>query len=67
MKKIFNLETIPLSRALGADDFLIANLDMAGFYRVNYDTQNWRNIIRQLKNHRQVRCFLLNICMNRIY
>ena len=34
--------------------FIIANLDFSGFYRVNYDTENWELIIKQLDTNPQV-------------
>ena len=34
--------------------FIIANLDFSGFYRVNYDTENWELIIKQLLTNKQV-------------
>lgn len=34
------------------DDWILANPDLLGFFRVNYDEENWRRIIHQLKmNH----------------
>ncbi len=30
------------------DDFVLANIDMSGFYRVNYDKENWKKIINLL-------------------
>lgn len=40
---------IELSKALAKDDFVLGNLDAAGYFRVNYDESNWLNIIGQLK------------------
>ena len=34
--------------------FLVANLDMSGFYHVNYDENNWRAIILQLRVDKDV-------------
>jgi hypothetical protein len=39
---------------LSQDKFLIVNLDMAGFYRVNYDEEDWKLISKQLFNSRDV-------------
>lgn len=39
---------------MSSNQFLIANLDMAGFYRVNYDEENWKMIINQLHNNPDV-------------
>ncbi|XP_067616530.1 aminopeptidase N [Eurosta solidaginis] len=34
---------------LGADDWLMLNKQSTGFYRINYDEQNWKLIINALK------------------
>ena len=48
-------ETIALNKKINDDDFIIANLDMAGFYRINYDENNWKLIIEQLaKDHEKL-------------
>lgn len=36
--------------ALGANDWLVANINMKGFYRVNYDSKNWENLINKLNS-----------------
>uniref|UniRef100_A0A3B4XXH8 Alanyl aminopeptidase, membrane n=1 Tax=Seriola lalandi dorsalis TaxID=1841481 RepID=A0A3B4XXH8_SERLL len=33
---------------LGVDEWLVANIDMRGFYRVNYDSDNWERLLTQL-------------------
>ena len=43
-----------LPKELNDDQFIIANLDMAGFYRVNYDLENWKLIAKQLLTNRDV-------------
>ncbi|KAJ1180035.1 hypothetical protein NDU88_005259 [Pleurodeles waltl] len=36
----------------GSSDWILANLNMTGYYRVNYDQKNWKRIIQQLhKDH----------------
>ncbi|KAM6980556.1 aminopeptidase N-like [Aplochiton taeniatus] len=30
------------------NEWLVANTDMSGFYRVNYDSENWENLLTQL-------------------
>lgn len=47
-KFIYFKELITLGSPLGKENFLIVNLDMAGFYRVNYDEQDWKQISVQL-------------------
>ena len=46
-------ETVTLTTPLdGADDWVVANTRQKGYYRVNYDLNNWRAIQRQLlKDH----------------
>lgn len=46
---------IALNRPLDSEKFILANLDFAAFYRVNYDTENWRTIIKQLISNKTVR------------
>ena len=45
---------IQLRKPLTNDGFVLANLDVAGFYRVNYDEQSWTNIAKQLNNNKDV-------------
>ena len=36
-------------------DWLVANIEQQGFFRVNYDEENWNSLIEQLKNdHTQI-------------
>ncbi|KAJ8311344.1 hypothetical protein KUTeg_010699 [Tegillarca granosa] len=37
-----------------SDDWVIANAQMYGYYRVNYDDQNWIKVIEQLKTNHEV-------------
>ena len=32
-------------------NFIVANLNQAGFYRVNYDVENWMRISNYLRNY----------------
>ena len=50
---IFFVE-IKNSRLKSSDDWIIANIQQNGFYRVNYDENNWRALSRQLKTRHQV-------------
>ena len=45
---------IQLKKPLTSDGFILANLDVSGFYRINYDEQSWLNIIKQLNNNKDV-------------
>ncbi|KAK2838304.1 hypothetical protein Q7C36_013118 [Tachysurus vachellii] len=37
-------------------DWLVANLDVLGYYRVNYDMENWRKLLHQLQtSHKNIR------------
>ena len=40
--------------SLNNADFILANLEVSGFYRVNYDSNNWDKIISQLKTSHEV-------------
>lgn len=51
--KIFKIKFYSVKINLNStDDWLIGNLQHAGFYRVNYDQENWIRLINQLEtNH----------------
>jgi hypothetical protein len=36
------------------DQWILANLNFMGYYRVNYDKQNWFKIVQQLKHDHRV-------------
>ncbi|KAM7423676.1 hypothetical protein PAMA_000166 [Pampus argenteus] len=38
---------------LGTDEFLLANINMKGFYRVNYDSENWERLLAKLSSGHQ--------------
>uniref|UniRef100_G3PPF5 Aminopeptidase n=1 Tax=Gasterosteus aculeatus aculeatus TaxID=481459 RepID=G3PPF5_GASAC len=39
----------------GTDDWLVANIKMKGFYRVNYDSDNWERLLTKLStDHRAI-------------
>ncbi|KAM7406492.1 hypothetical protein PAMP_000866 [Pampus punctatissimus] len=38
---------------LGTDEFLVANINMKGFYRVNYDSENWERLLAKLSSEHQ--------------
>ena len=48
-----------LSKPLNEDDFILGNTRVSGFYRVNYEDDNWNKIIKQLQSKKDV---CLNIC-----
>lgn len=39
---------------LGADDWLLANINMKGFFRVNYDSENWERLLKKLESGHEV-------------
>lgn len=43
-----------MSGQIDENSFILANLDLAGFYRVNYDEENWNKIIKQLDSNTEV-------------
>jgi hypothetical protein len=45
---------ITLEKPLTDDGFILANLEAAGFFRVNYDSKSWTNIIMQLNSNKDV-------------
>lgn len=46
--------TINLKETLEPNNFIVANLDMGSFYRVNYDEANWKLIAKQLYDNKEV-------------
>ena len=53
-KPLFLIEIITLSKTLASDEFVLANLNAAGFYQTNYDNYYWNLIIKQLKTNKDV-------------
>uniref|UniRef100_A0A3Q0RHY1 Aminopeptidase n=1 Tax=Amphilophus citrinellus TaxID=61819 RepID=A0A3Q0RHY1_AMPCI len=45
---LLDKEATNSNMTLGADDWLVANIDMNGFYRVNYDSENWERLLAKL-------------------
>ncbi|XP_036073226.1 aminopeptidase Ey [Oryzias melastigma] len=39
--------------ALGSSDWLVANINLTSFFRVNYDAENWERIINKLNSRHQ--------------
>uniref|UniRef100_A0A3B4CG94 Aminopeptidase n=1 Tax=Pygocentrus nattereri TaxID=42514 RepID=A0A3B4CG94_PYGNA len=37
----------------GGGDWVLLNLNLTGYYRVNYDTENWERILNQLNSNHQ--------------
>ncbi|XP_078283626.1 aminopeptidase Ey-like [Rhinoraja longicauda] len=46
-------ETMPEMSCTGKQ-WILANIDVVGYYRVNYDERNWNNLVEQLKNDHEV-------------
>ena len=54
--KFYIKEIIKLDRKIENEkDFIIGNLDVFGFYRINYDEENWNKIINQLSLNKEVK------------
>ncbi|XP_067209387.1 aminopeptidase N-like [Linepithema humile] len=52
------LET--LSQMLDKDDWIIVNLQKIGYYRVNYDTENWRKLVQYMNSTKYINIHVLN-------
>nr|XP_012234879.1 PREDICTED: aminopeptidase N-like [Linepithema humile] len=52
------LET--LSGILDKDDWIIVNLQKIGYYRVNYDTENWRKLVQYMNSTKYINIHVLN-------
>lgn len=57
LKQSEDSKVIQLKKPLANDGFILANLDVAGFYRVNYDSKSWENIAQQLNTNKDVSRF----------
>jgi len=55
MKFFKELIQFEKEKVLADDEFILANLNSIGFYRVNYDKENWNRIIKQLLTKKDVR------------
>lgn len=44
---------------ISGDSWILANIDVTGFYRVNYDLVNWECLIAQLNADHKVHTFIL--------
>lgn len=40
------------------DGWLLVNINCSGYYRVNYDEQNWNRLINQLESNHKVSMFI---------
>jgi hypothetical protein len=54
LKQSEDNRVITLSKPLTDDGFILGNLETSGFYRVNYDSKSWANIIQQLNSNKNV-------------
>lgn len=50
---LLNKEATNTNMTLSADDWLVANINMKGFYRVNYDSDNWERLLAKLSSRHQ--------------
>ncbi|XP_059208494.1 aminopeptidase Ey-like isoform X1 [Centropristis striata] len=46
-------ETTNTNMTLDADEWLLANINTKGFYRVNYDSENWERLLAKLSSGHQ--------------
>ncbi|XP_043957775.1 aminopeptidase Ey-like [Gambusia affinis] len=52
---LLNKEATNAELVIGGSDWLVANVNMTGFYRVNYDETNWERLIAKLiSNHQEI-------------
>ncbi|KAK5873553.1 hypothetical protein PBY51_018587 [Eleginops maclovinus] len=50
---LLNKEATNANLTTSGDEWLVANIDMKGFYRVNYDSQNWERLLAKLSSKHQ--------------
>lgn len=55
VRLIFTQISTAVYEAMKTDtDWVLANLNMSGYYRVNYDLENWHRLITQLDANHEV-------------
>ncbi|XP_038556677.1 aminopeptidase Ey-like [Micropterus salmoides] len=50
---LLNKEATNTNLTLGPNEWLVANINMKGFYRVNYDSENWERLLTKLSSRHQ--------------
>ncbi|XP_044046067.1 aminopeptidase Ey-like [Siniperca chuatsi] len=50
---LLNKEATNTDMTLATDEWLVANINMKGFYRVNYDSENWERLLTKLSAKHQ--------------
>ena len=53
-----NVFLVTLSNLPSNTKWIIRNIGQNGYYRVNFDEENWQNIIQQLSFNHQVNAFV---------
>lgn len=48
------VQTVTNGDVVSTDGWLVANINMTGFYRVNYDSANWERLLAKLNTKPQV-------------
>lgn len=48
------IQTVTNSDVVSTEGWLVANINMTGFYRVNYDAANWERLLAGLNSAPQV-------------
>lgn len=48
------VQTDTTDDVISTDGWLLANINMTGFYRVNYDSANWERLLAKLNTSSQV-------------
>jgi hypothetical protein len=58
LKQNEDSKIIQLKKPLSSDGYILGNLDVSGFYRINYDNQSWNNIAKQLTDNKDVKSII---------
>ena len=56
---LFLVATFSLPDDVPSTDWYLANAKMTGFYRVNYDDENWQRLLKQAEQDPNVRSILI--------
>ena len=56
----FSLIAVVLTTSDSNNDYILANIDGVGFYRVNYDMVTWGKISEKLKSPQREVCYRIS-------
>lgn len=61
--RVFSFFFIDIPANVEASDWILGNVQVLGYYRMNYDLDNWNKLIGQLKANHEVKYFTFKILL----